>query len=179
MARKTPKPNPAIALVLAWLIPGAGHFYVRRRVQGIILFLVITATFWMGMGFGGVLTVDPRADRWWAIAADMTGINGVIGHIRQKKVYTAIAENNPNLADPRDASKVKIDTPEKSLQLDAELADAEVALVYPTDVVARAYAGVAGLLNLLCIFDATVLAMMGSPVLGKNDEDPTVEEVAS
>ena len=34
-------------------------------------------------------------------------------------------------------------------------------LVYPTDVVARAYAGIAGMLNLLCIFDAVVLAMLG------------------
>mgnify|MGYP000853354412 CR=1 FL=1 len=32
---------------------------------------------------------------------------------------------------------------------------------YHVDNVARAYAGIAGLLNLLCIFDATILALMG------------------
>jgi hypothetical protein len=36
-----------------------------------------------------------------------------------------------------------------------------VALVNPADTVARAYSGTAGLLNLLCMFDALMLALMG------------------
>ena len=180
MAKTPSKPNPAIALLLAWIVPGAGHFYAGRRVQGIILFLVITATFWAGMGFGGVLTVDPRADRWWFIAECFTGANGAAGYLRQKAVYADVAKTYPNLADSQDPTKVLIDTPKKALQLDAVLAEKRIALVYPTDVVARAYAGVAGLLNLLCIFDATVLAIMGAPALGKTkDSTPAVTEGSS
>ena len=50
---------------------------------------------------------------------------------------------------------------ERRMVIDSELAERNVALVYPVDIAARAYAGVAGLLNLLCIFDAATLALMG------------------
>lgn len=36
-----------------------------------------------------------------------------------------------------------------------------VALVSPTETVARAYCGIAGLLNLMCIFDVLMLSLMG------------------
>ena len=36
-----------------------------------------------------------------------------------------------------------------------------VALVAPTETIARAYAGIAGLLNIMCIFDALILSVMG------------------
>ena len=42
------------------------------------------------------------------------------------------------------------------------LVDEGLSLSYPSDTVARAYAGVAGMLNLMCIFDAVMLATMGS-----------------
>lgn len=169
-----PKPlrsNPVIALVLAWLIPGAGHVYLRRPIHGVVIFLTITATFWAGVGFGGVMTVDPRADRWWFMAETLTGINGLVGNARQKRVYADIAKDDPRLT--------RIDSSEKVQDVDIALAEKGVALVYPADVVARAYAGVAGLLNLLCIFDATTLAIMGAPPLTppkRDDEPATVPE---
>ena len=36
-----------------------------------------------------------------------------------------------------------------------------MARAAPMDSVARAYSGTAGLLNLMCIFDAAILALMG------------------
>ncbi len=51
-------PLPIVAVLLAWLIPGAGHFYLGRRVRGIIIFLVIAVTFWAGIAMGGAMTVD-------------------------------------------------------------------------------------------------------------------------
>ena len=44
---------------------------------------------------------------------------------------------------------------------DDALAEKNLALVYPTDSVARAYTGIAGMLNLLCIFDAVMLGLLG------------------
>ena len=41
------------------------------------------------------------------------------------------------------------------------MADENLALAYPADAVAQAYSGIAGMLNLLCIFDAALLGMMG------------------
>lgn len=42
--------NPAIALILGWLFPGAGHFYIGQRPKGILLFALILAIF-----LGGVI----------------------------------------------------------------------------------------------------------------------------
>ena len=53
------------------------------------------------------------------------------------------------------------DIPSSYRYVDKILSDKGYQLVAPAETVARAYAGVAGLLNALCIFDAVVLAAMG------------------
>jgi len=56
------------------------------------------------------------------------------------------------------------------------LVDERLALVAPVETVARTYAGVAGLLNLMCIFDAVMLALVwGHPSAkpaGQKDKRP-------
>ncbi len=164
MADETIQPTNLIKAIVAgaagWLIPGAGHVCIGRPVRGIIIFLVIGATFWAGMGIGGVMTMDPAADRWWSMAEMLTGAHGIVATARQQKVYDNIYAEHPELAGGGL-------TQEKRMLLDTALAERGVALVYPANVIARAYAGVAGLLNLLCVFDAVVLALMGTPGDGK------------
>lgn len=45
--------NRALAAVLAWLIPGAGHYYQRRYLKAAIFFFSIMSTFGLGMMVGG------------------------------------------------------------------------------------------------------------------------------
>ncbi len=45
--------NPALAGVLAWLIPGLGHFYQGRTAKGIVFFVCILSTFAYGVYLGG------------------------------------------------------------------------------------------------------------------------------
>ena len=49
----------------------------------------------------------------------------------------------------------------------------KLSLVSPVDTAARAYCGVAGLLNLMCIFDALILAIMGST--GEPKPQPSIQ----
>ena len=49
------KPQPFVALLLAWLIPGAGHVYIGRPKRGLIIFVMIALIFWAGVGLGGVM----------------------------------------------------------------------------------------------------------------------------
>jgi hypothetical protein len=42
-----------LAAFLAWLIPGAGHMYQRRWGKGILFFACVMGTFFSGMYFGG------------------------------------------------------------------------------------------------------------------------------
>ena len=43
------------ALVLGWLVPGAGHVLVKRPFRGLFLFLSITSMFVLGVAMQGKL----------------------------------------------------------------------------------------------------------------------------
>ena len=163
---------PVVVLVLAWLVPGAGHICLNRVTRGIIIFVTIGATFWAGVAMGGVMTVDAFNERWWFVAEMFTGAHGLIGWQRQKQVYdrydreldhdrpygdmvSRYAGHLPPGATDDAVRQIKQKFTDKLLQRDG------LALVSPIDTVARAYAGVAGLLNLMCVFDAVILSMMG------------------
>jgi TM2 domain-containing membrane protein YozV len=160
---KTSKPIALVAAVLAWLIPGAGHLYLGRRRRGVVIFLTVGLTFWAGMAMGGAMTLYSDAEGWWFAADMLAGAHGLVAWQHHKHVYEPIWE----AASRRYASEgVRPNVEEGSLSLLRQLVDQEMekrdlALVAPTDTVARAYSGVAGLLNLLCIFDALILALMG------------------
>ena len=156
-AEKIP-PIPFVAIFLAWLIPGAGHIYIGKVRRGIIVFLVIGATFWSGVAVGGVMTVDYQSERWWFVAEMLTGVHGLIGWHRQQRIYDGLAADE-NIGPP--VSQRSPQRPWWQAAVDDKLAEQKIALVYPTDTVARAYAGIAGLLNLMCAFDALILAMLG------------------
>ncbi len=47
--------NPATVAVVAWLIPGAGHFLVGQLRKSVIFFIVLIAMFVLGLAFGGRL----------------------------------------------------------------------------------------------------------------------------
>jgi hypothetical protein len=44
--------NRWLAGLLAWLIPGAGHFYQGRRAKGILFFVCVLGTFYYGLTLG-------------------------------------------------------------------------------------------------------------------------------
>jgi len=141
--RKQSSTIPALAVLLAWAIPGAGHFYLGRARRGIIIFLTITALFWSGVAVGGVLTVDSQREKWWFVAQMLTGVNGLTAWQCQKMAYQT-------LENVKDGQCVE-----------ERMVKANIALVAPAETVARAYSGVAGLINLMCIFDALMLSVMG------------------
>ena len=45
--------NRYLAVLWAWLIPGAGHFYQRRYAKAVLYFVCILGTFFFGLGLGG------------------------------------------------------------------------------------------------------------------------------
>ena len=45
--------NPWLAAILAWLIPGLGHIYQRRFMKATIYAVCILGTFYTGMALGG------------------------------------------------------------------------------------------------------------------------------
>jgi len=158
-AKKQPNvPFAVLAIFLAWIVPGAGHVYLGRPVRGIIICLTIAATFWGGLAMGGVMTIDPVNERWWFMADMLTGVHGLVSWQVEKRVWDRLVADPQVLASrqafPGDSSVLMA-------VVDRKLQEEGLALTAPTDTIARAYAGIAGLLNLMCIFDAVMLSMMG------------------
>ena len=147
---------PFVAGILGWLIPGAGHVYLKRTVRGIIICICINGLFWSGVAIGGVFTTDPLKQRWWFTAQMCTGVSGIASWYRQERYRRAITDQMGISPKP-----MWMNDKQWWDKYEQELVKRKLMLVYPTDVAARAYAGIAGMLNLLCIFDAVVLAMLG------------------
>jgi hypothetical protein len=56
-----PAGNPFLAVLLAWLYPGLGHFYLGRRKTALLYAAIVTATFLLGLSFEGRLTLPNPA----------------------------------------------------------------------------------------------------------------------
>ncbi|MHC5001190.1 MAG: DUF6677 family protein [Planctomycetota bacterium] len=72
----------------AWIIPGAGHFLIRERKRGVILFAVITTLFVIGLHVGSIGVVDWVSGRIWFYAQIMySPAVGLIGNITKHGGY--------------------------------------------------------------------------------------------
>ncbi len=50
-----PRRSTAAAMVLAWLVPGLGHYYLGRRKTAVAFAAIVAATFLLGLSFQGRL----------------------------------------------------------------------------------------------------------------------------
>lgn len=51
------KKNPYIAMMLAFVVPGAGHFYLGRRRRAAIFFAIVILMFVVGLGIDGKIYI--------------------------------------------------------------------------------------------------------------------------
>ena len=116
-----------VAGLLAWILPGLGHFYLGDHARGLVFLVTITVTFWSGVAIGGVAsTVNPQGRKLWFMAQVCTGGNTLAA-------YALTSRGRGDLSTPKEPH-----VPRSWLSAD----------------VGVHYTGVAGLLNLLIILDA-------------------------
>jgi hypothetical protein len=75
---KTQSSSPGFtysALIVGWLVPGAGHLLTGRWVRGLLLFVSIAAMFWLGIAMQGKLYVPNTGD-----ILEMLGFVGDFGN---------------------------------------------------------------------------------------------------
>jgi TM2 domain-containing membrane protein YozV len=65
---------PILCLVAGWLIPGAGHFILRKPIRGALLFLSIVAMFTIGIALQGKIYQPNTGD-----LLDILGFLGQLG----------------------------------------------------------------------------------------------------
>ena len=56
--------DPGRTLLLAWLVPGGGHFYTGRWWRAALYCLTVTAVFVAGLAMGGLGTVSLYGHKW-------------------------------------------------------------------------------------------------------------------
>jgi len=134
----------AIAAMLAWVLPGLGHWYLGHKQRAIIFFVTTTVTFWAGVAIGGVrTTITPRENGPWIAAQLCVGPQSLVAlYWSERLTEDAIRSAGPG---------------QKPTKYKASWRASNISVVY---------AGVAGLLNLLVIVDALARAD-GSPKNGQ------------
>ena len=77
-----------IVALLAWAVPGAGHFVIKERKRAVIIFITITLTFLTGLYVGSIGVIDPVGAWPWYIGQMMTSpAVGMLGHIAKTGQY--------------------------------------------------------------------------------------------
>jgi hypothetical protein len=77
-----PARSPWTTIVLAWLVPGSGHFLLRKRARAAIVFVTVLIPFILGLLMRGPMfhptsagDVLSRAIQWGGLIADLA--NGI------------------------------------------------------------------------------------------------------
>lgn len=56
--------DPGRTLLLAWVVPGGGHFYTGRLGRAALYCLTVTVVFAAGLAMGGLSTVSLHGHKW-------------------------------------------------------------------------------------------------------------------
>ncbi len=65
---------PTMCLIAGWLVPGAGHFMLRKPIRGALLFVSIVTMFAVGIGMQGKIYAPNTGD-----LLDILGFVGQLG----------------------------------------------------------------------------------------------------
>ena len=150
--------NRTLAAVWAWLWPGAGHLYQGRRAKGILFMVCILSTFMYGFGIGGWKVVFMRTDRPYPrlhyicqVCVGLPALPAVVEWKREAAGKGPLFGGLYRPPDERNPNRVVSDTNGR-LSTD-DLADWNLEYKSLFDL-GTLYTMVAGLLNLLAIYDA-------------------------
>ena len=89
---KQSKPRPSLgawvpAVALGWLIPGGGHFLLKRTGRGLLLFGAITGMFVCGLGMRGSMFQPQYGD----LLTTLINTGGFIGDVSSGILYLLTA----------------------------------------------------------------------------------------
>jgi MFS family permease len=134
--------TPGLAALLAWLVPGLGHWYQRRRGKAILFFLCVYSLFFFGYQQGNWQIVYFRWDqeewRWAYLAQAGVGLAALPAMIQR-----------PDWREWLPLRWQKVQLPPTAIEVD----DLHREYGKRLDI-AVAYTIIAGLLNLLTVYDA-------------------------
>ena len=160
--------NPVLAAFWAWLIPGVGHLYQRRYAKGILFMVCILGTYFFGLALGGgkvVYASFRKPDmRYPYICQVGVGLPALPAIIQRQRVMGKIPKEplwNGFMAPPYPVDEQH---PDKLAKWHRDLKTRfELGTLYTM---------IAGLLNVLVIYDAYAGPVFMSPDEKKNKPPP-------
>jgi hypothetical protein len=161
--------QPGVAALWAWLWPGAGHIYQRRYGKGILYMACILGTWFFGLGMANGHCVymkferGPEKFRWHYLLQMGIGLPAMPAIVQAARVNSGkLPWGGPNgwMAPPGEVSSGQFDR--------LALWHAETTRFFDIGTV---YTVVAGLLNLLVIYDA-----YAGPVIAQPEEEKDKEK---
>ncbi len=81
--------------LLAWLIPGAGHFLIKEKKRALIISATIVLTFCAGLYVGSIGIINPVGAKPWYVAQIMKSpIVAVLGYKATTGYYPVFGRPN-------------------------------------------------------------------------------------
>jgi len=164
--------DPAVAAVLAWLWPGAGHLYQRRTGKGLLFMICILGTYFFGLALGEGKVVYAswnQVDRRWQyplqLGMGLPAFPAIVQNMMVRRGKEPLWGGV--MAPPREYR-----LPEENRVVN-ELSDWHKTLNMRFEL-GTLYTMVAGLLNVLAIWDAfggPVVSEPGKPERGPPGDD--------
>lgn len=162
--------DPVFAAFLAWLLPGLGHWYQGRKHKAVLFFVCILGTFIYGLYLGEGRVVyaswrdnDRRLPYLCQMGVGLPALPALIQAKRQTPIQVPIFKDKHFMAPPSvspadfHGGQDELDRLHKRLNHYWELG--------------TVYTMIAGLLNILAIYDAWGGPAYSTPA--KNDEEPS------
>jgi hypothetical protein len=159
--------DPRLAAFLAWLVPGLGHIYQGRTGKGVLFFVCIVGTFFYGWYIGGqrvvyastanVFSMQFLQDRWQYVCQVGAGLPALPALVERQRVREgkgplfgdkSMRPPSPAQCESRDETDHNhtVQHPDELAKWNYDLGDFfEIGTVFTV---------IAGLLNILAIYDA-------------------------
>ncbi|MEO1526674.1 MAG: DUF6677 family protein [Planctomycetota bacterium] len=177
--------NRELAAFLAWLLPGAGHFYQGRATKGSLYLVCIMTTWMLGFALGGGHVVyaswQPGDKRWHYLLQAGVGAAALPALIQNKHISDATRNGETEMGyEPMwggfMAPPHRPVAEEQADEVSAWYADYGAGYEMGTW-----YTMIAGLMNILVIYDA-YSGPLAVPISGrkkKPDSEPPDDEKSS
>jgi hypothetical protein len=159
-----PGPIGYLALVLAWACPGLGHFILGYRARGIIFAAFIHGLFAAGLLIAGIRAINPPDQAIWTYTQFLTGWPMLVANRLEHNSRAEIAA----LHDEYLRDRPPADQPDQREAAAKDFIAKHPLFAHHPKVqdIGAVYCGIAGMLNLLVMFDVLL------KITGSIREDP-------
>ncbi|MGN6370593.1 MAG: DUF6677 family protein [Phycisphaerae bacterium] len=180
-----PSATGYLAIILAWAVPGLGHFLVGEKARGTLFAVIIHALFAFGMLIGGIRAINPPDQPIWTYTQYLAGWPMLIaGRVEKSwmpqpdhhgsRFNQLMQEYDSQRPNPADDSQI----PQRKAYARKMFEKYPILTYHPKiQDVGSVYCGIAGMLNLLVMFDV-LLRVTGTERENAPDKNRPLAEAA-